>query len=41
MESTSASPDFFRGILRRYFYSGWAFLHVPYLVFYLLYYWRK
>jgi hypothetical protein len=26
--------------LRAYFYSGWAFL-IPYLVFYLLYYWRK
>ena len=27
-------------LLRRYFYSGWAFL-IPYLLFYLLYYWRK
>ena len=27
-------------LLRRYFYSGWAFF-MPYLFFYLLYYWRK
>lgn len=27
-------------LLRRYFYSGWAFL-LPYLLFYVLYYWRK
>jgi hypothetical protein len=31
-----ASPH----LLRRYFYSGWAFF-MPYLFFYLLYYWRK
>ncbi|HTQ30686.1 MAG TPA: hypothetical protein VMI53_05700 [Opitutaceae bacterium] len=28
------------GLLRRYFHSGWAFF-IPYLFFYLLYYWRK
>jgi len=27
-------------LLRRYFYSGWAFF-MPYLFFYLLYYWQK
>jgi len=27
-------------LLRRYFSSGWAFF-MPYLFFYLLYYWRK
>ena len=38
MESTPqpVSPN----ILRRYFSSGWAFF-IPYLFFYLLYYWRK
>jgi hypothetical protein len=38
MESNppSVSPH----LLRRYFYSGWAFF-MPYLFFYLLYYWRK
>jgi hypothetical protein len=29
-----------QNLLRRYFYSGWAFF-MPYLLFYLLYYWRK
>jgi hypothetical protein len=28
------------GVIRRYFSSGWAFF-MPYLFFYLLYYWRK
>jgi hypothetical protein len=37
-ESDPSPAD--RNLLRRYFYSGWAFF-MPYLFFYLLYYWRK
>src|ERR1035441_7882935 len=33
-------PSACQCLLRRYFSSGWAFF-MPYLFFYLLYYWRK